>query len=602
MKQMIFLFTLLTSLAFAQTNDKYAEFNQVTGADYKQNMVVNQNFEKNIGNVTASVTGLQTNDSTRLITGLFSYLSQGTTAGNTDKFLTLDFDTTGRKQFVNQNCSAGIDYSILADTNLNAFKAYVEDGSGNKISPDYELYATAGTSSLTPVKQTVEMNFICPSTTANVVVEKKFSDSVFISVDNLYAGLARNTGVSAVVGPEITYTPTFTGFGTVTVQTFTYQMTGPNLIIKGKFTVATSTSVEGRISLPTGFTMSSALPSGTSRIGFGNKDNATTTDFSGLTILGEPSVTYMTFGLETSTTQGLAKQNGNVLSSGRIVSFTAIVPIQAVTSNALTVANNLIPSSWSGYHANNCSWGRTNTAYGDPTGDATCTFTERLNNNFGTVASATDGTGPIPGIVWTPNKTGTAWICAFAKGQGGTAGNSYGAQLVDNSTTQISEAVVSSGTTNINGDMELTNCALTNISAVGSPLTYKLQTKATGGSVTLDSAGSVVEWRIMWVSGGIPAFLVELPKSFQVSTTAVVSSAVGGTAVTGCSTGATGIYTCTPTGYTTAINCSCTPTGVVSTNDNTCFWETMSITSLKYRTTNAGALANEAVSIICQGY
>src|SRR5690606_7714105 len=42
----------------------------------------------------------------------------------------------------------------------------------------------------------------------------------------------------------------------------------------------------------------------------------------------------------------------------------------------------LLPGSWSGYHGNDCSFARTNTAYGDPAADASCTFTERTNQNF----------------------------------------------------------------------------------------------------------------------------------------------------------------------------------------------------------------------------
>ncbi len=47
------------------------------------------------------------------------------------------------------------------------------------------------------------------------------------------------------------YTPTFTGLGTVTVQTFAWMRSGPNLLMKGEFTIqATSGIAPAEISLP----------------------------------------------------------------------------------------------------------------------------------------------------------------------------------------------------------------------------------------------------------------------------------------------------------------------------------------------------------------
>jgi hypothetical protein len=70
--------------------------------------------------------------------------------------------------------------------------------------------------------------------------------------------------------------------------------------------------------------------------------------------------------------------------------------------------------AWSGYHADNCTWTSTAvnvyTTYGT---DATCTFTERLNSNFGTVSSHSSSGNKLPGITFTVPVTGVYKICAI---------------------------------------------------------------------------------------------------------------------------------------------------------------------------------------------
>lgn len=106
------------------------------------------------------------------------------------------------------------------------------------------------------------------------------------------------------------YTPTFTGFGTVSTQAFQYQCVGPNLLmVKGRFVAGTVTATEARISLPSGFTSASSYTT-LEQVGFVIRTASSTTFFNNVALV-EPSVTYLTFGRQNSTNSALGKANGN---------------------------------------------------------------------------------------------------------------------------------------------------------------------------------------------------------------------------------------------------------------------------------------------------
>lgn len=147
-------------------------------------------------------------------------------------------------------------------------------------------------------------------------------------IDDIIVG---NLGINigAVISNEIAYTPTFTGFGTPTNVNFIYVRRGTKIFIQGKFTSGTSTATEARISLPSGLTSDASI--GTLQTcGRGSRDIATSND---VTILMEPSVSYVTFGTQGATAP-LTKQNGTaILSSGQNLSFQCELPISTWSSN-----------------------------------------------------------------------------------------------------------------------------------------------------------------------------------------------------------------------------------------------------------------------------
>lgn len=148
-------------------------------------------------------------------------------------------------------------------------------------------------------------------------------------------------GNTAVVTDPTSYTPTFTGFGTVSTSEFRYWQVGSVVVIQGSFTAGTTTATEARISLPSGMT-SSTQTVATQTVGNLEIDANASTYF-GSAILIESGVTYMTIGLQQLTTNALTKTNGNSFSTGQKLSLYATVRVSGLTGVVDT--SNLAPKT-----------------------------------------------------------------------------------------------------------------------------------------------------------------------------------------------------------------------------------------------------------------
>lgn len=146
--------------------------------------------------------------------------------------------------------------------------------------------------------------------------------------------LSSNVGI---IGPQTAYTPTFTGYGTVSTSNITYQQIGTNVIFSGTFASGTATATEGRISFPNSWTTPSTIP--TLSVA-GHWSPSVSQASHGGNVLIEPSVGYMTFsdrGTYGSTgVNGLGKANGDatVSAGAQTMSIFAIVPISQLVGTA----------------------------------------------------------------------------------------------------------------------------------------------------------------------------------------------------------------------------------------------------------------------------
>jgi hypothetical protein len=175
------------------------------------------------------------------------------------------------------------------------------------------------------------------------------------------------------------------------------------------------------------------------------------------------------------------------------------------TSSELAVNPSQTANSWSGYHANTCTWARTNTALGAPTDDATCSLVESTNQNFGTVSTS----GSVsPAITFTPSRAGRYYVCANT-GLSTTATNAILTGRLTDGTTVIAESQVRSynGGGGIENGPFISLCGVYVASTTASR-TLSIQTASSTGAVNLGSASvarGAIEWSIFQIDQSFPA-------------------------------------------------------------------------------------------------
>lgn len=156
----------------------------------------------------------------------------------------------------------------------------------------------------------------------------KGSDGQFLF---LASGVPSWTSTIPGTSAWISYTPTFTNFGTVTGIEFQYRLDGPDILIRGKFTQGTPASAEARIGLPGGFTSQTNGSSGIPSIQICGDVVFNGNIAASWYALIEPNVSYLTWSSQSATSNGLGKLNASAsgFSSGQIIALGNVrVPIQ----------------------------------------------------------------------------------------------------------------------------------------------------------------------------------------------------------------------------------------------------------------------------------
>lgn len=138
-------------------------------------------------------------------------------------------------------------------------------------------------------------------------------------------------GTQLLFGTDwVTYTPTFTGFGTAASVSIWSRRVGDTLMLRGKFTSGTVTAVEARMTLGFNGTNANVTSDATkvasiqlAGIGAYGAAAAVTP-----TVLIESNVGYVTFGQQAAGTAGMTKATGTgFIANSTVFSFTAEVPI-----------------------------------------------------------------------------------------------------------------------------------------------------------------------------------------------------------------------------------------------------------------------------------
>lgn len=153
-------------------------------------------------------------------------------------------------------------------------------------------------------------------------------------VDDANAAAQRTTlELGSAATDELTdwvaYTPTFTGFGTVSGVAIKSKRIGDTLRIRGRFTSGIATATEARMTLGFNGTNASVTSASTiSTIELAGPVAKSTAVASAFYTLMEPSVGYITFSRQDGTNASLTKLNGDaVAATGQVFSLLADVPI-----------------------------------------------------------------------------------------------------------------------------------------------------------------------------------------------------------------------------------------------------------------------------------
>jgi hypothetical protein len=197
---------------------------------------------------------------------------------------------------------------------------------------------SVGTLPTTTGKFTFVGRLFTASDTTGLQLEFTASGAIDLRITNIYIGRPQ-TVYGAAISQWTAYTPTFTGFGTVTSVNCKWRRSGGECELDLGFIPGTTTAVEARVSLPTGLTSVSTT---------------TATKLAGDVIIDiasgqirkaliEPSVAYITFSAfnadDTPVSSQLAKVNASAMaSSGQRISVIASVPIAEFTGGTVELA------------------------------------------------------------------------------------------------------------------------------------------------------------------------------------------------------------------------------------------------------------------------
>lgn len=501
---------LISSLALGQQTGSQKKY------DPPFNLLDNGNFEKKLSGWTNSG-------------GTFSHVVSGSNLIFDKGSAT--FDASATSQYIQTklytvteglkgaSCMGRVYYKG-GDSNL---VLKVLDGSSNLLGSTTFAAATA--------TSVLNVAFPCPSSGSVRLRVESTANAAIVAVDNAHVGVADNLvkisqaqfiGSAQIYAASCAWAESGATLAEPAVDT---DCTGPQIELNpGPGVIQTTDTDLPRFTvnaLPPGnymVTMTMLLNAGTGNAGAAISDGTTVTGHSGgdgsnnrsVTLVGTYSYTdsgNRTFRVLLNNTSDTTTLNANDLSSAWRLKF-SIYKFPSAQEQAFTPAQ--VANSWSGYHDDDCDFQNGNASFIDFVADATCTFTQRTNVNFGTVTSALDTGNPIPGIVFTPSRAGTYKICAITQAGQSTAAQNISLRLYDGTTELVQVNAVGKVTGSYSEVVPL--CGLYTVTSL-SPKTITIQGRTGGGTMSISgswngSAINAVEWSIFQIDQSLPAPLL----------------------------------------------------------------------------------------------
>lgn len=509
----------ITSLILFFSFNVFGQVNNIEGkyginTEMPTNYVRNKSCISNASYITGTGTTTQ-NTTPPVLSGKADCAIDDASSGLTHKWQTFTFD----KKLDYGNCEAKFTYK--GDASL--YKAYINVG-GNKVTSDLQL-----TNATNP--QIASINFPCGlySDAKEVVIESTSASAAAIKVVDVYAGLVTNLGFADVNTDWYEYTPTFTGFGTVSTSYLRWRRVGDSVEIQGAFNSGTPTATAASFTLPNSFTANVLIGGGQDQdIGTwtDNNGSATTAKKGHLLIANGTSVVYFAFNDYTPAISGQTHQNGNAFAvNTQLIWINAKVKVNGLSSEIYlkpSVSNWRVDANISGNNVNLGSSAQT--SYVEIT-DSSLTLTNNTGNNVLTASIPCSSTNPSTGttcsagnesvgISFVLPKAGAALACAsFSHIINVTTGNAQVVfQIVEtgNSNQTINEEGKSRISSELNkaaGNDQVQHplrvCGTFNFSSAGQKTLRLMYEQSTSGTVNsnavlADAAGAAGQRDIHW--------------------------------------------------------------------------------------------------------
>jgi hypothetical protein len=350
---------------------------------YGRNFLVNPGAEASTAGVVASTSAHLGTDSANVDVGNAAFKWSPTGAGETLTF-----------GFVNIASGAGL--SGQAGVLSCKFKSVNGVQSHSMAGWDGSSLINSATLSPTSAsfgRRSIQVNF---PTSGNYTLRLTSGAADTLYIDSCYLGTAEGSplNVLGMAGSNwISYTPTFTGFGTVSTSNMYYRRVGDSVQVHGTFVSGTVTGSQAQVSFPTGLTVdSSKSPSSTYYAAGQFARNTAPSSAGAFYAITEGGQSTLSFGIESTTLTPLTPQNASaIFTTGDTISIYATAPIAGWDAGV-----SISPSQTykiSSYLASGTRVTSTPTALGQYR-----TYKKTINSNAGTDDAPTTGPSVSDGM------------------------------------------------------------------------------------------------------------------------------------------------------------------------------------------------------------
>lgn len=245
------------------------------------------------------------------------------------------FDITIHDADKGQVLAVSFDYAIAsgtyADDDLTVY--VIEDPSGTPVVKQLVPYKIKNmtTGLAAPWQGTFQTSTSVSTYRICIHVASTSASAYTVKFDNFYCG-PQLKSFGPFISDWVSYTPTFTGFGTVSSSSVRYRRVGDSLEISAYWVNGTPTGVNASVTLPSGLSIDSSKVAQTTALGYYTRNLADTSSIE-YQVLAPSGGNVLNFGRRTASAAPYTVALGNAISDAAgISSFNAIVPIAGWSS------------------------------------------------------------------------------------------------------------------------------------------------------------------------------------------------------------------------------------------------------------------------------